>query len=74
MKITVFFKNGTVRDFEDVANYGIKGKCDNILRIDIKDGRVHFINFSEVSACIEDKEETDEESVIEWESEEESEE
>ena len=39
------------------TDFGIKGKNESILRINIEDGRTHFINFSDVIACVERREE-----------------
>ena len=56
MKLSVFFKTIPVMNFDNVSDFGIKGKNENILRINLEDGSAHFINFSEVIACIESRE------------------
>lgn len=57
MKLSVFFKTIPVMNFDNVSDFGIQGKAENILRIEIEDGRTHFINFSDVIACVECREE-----------------
>ena len=57
MKLSVIFKTIPAMNFDNVADFGIKGKNENLLRINIEDGKTHFINFSDVIACIERREE-----------------
>lgn len=57
MKLSVIFKTIPAMNFDNVSDFGIKGKNENILRINIEDGRTHFINFSDVIACVERGEE-----------------
>lgn len=53
MKLSVIFKTIPSMNFDNVSDFGIKGKNENILRINTEDGRTHFINFSDVIACVE---------------------
>lgn len=59
MKLKVIFKGETVVEIDDVKNFGIKGDAEGVLRVDTNSGKTHFINFHEVLACLEVKEETE---------------
>lgn len=56
MRIRIIFKNGKEYIFNNVNHFGIRGKHENMLRIDMDDDKAAFINFSEVLACIEEDE------------------
>jgi hypothetical protein len=57
MKLKVIFKNDTSIEIDNADNFAIKGHAECILRVDTTDGRVHFLNFNEILACLEVKEE-----------------
>jgi hypothetical protein len=59
MKLKVIFKGGTIIKINDATSFAVNGDTENILRVDTADGRAHFINFHEVLACLEVKEETE---------------
>ncbi len=59
MKLSMYFKSAPMMQFDNVKHFGLTGHNENVLRIDLKDDRTYFINFSEVVACVEEKEESE---------------
>lgn len=56
MRIRIIFKNGKEYVLDNVNHFGIRGKNENMLRIDMDNDKTAFINFSEIMACIEEDE------------------
>ena len=56
MKLKVIFKNDTSIEIDNAKNFAIKGNTECILRVDTTDGGTHFLNFNEILACLEVKE------------------
>jgi len=56
VRIRIIFKNEKDLVFVGVKHFGVNGDSENILRLDMDDGKTAFINFSEVLACIEEDE------------------
>lgn len=53
VKLKVIFKsNGREWDIDRVKTFAMVGNRERVLRIDMEDGKAHFINFSEVLACL----------------------
>lgn len=59
MKLKVIFKGDTVIEIDDAKEVAVRGDTESILRVDTNSGKTHFINFHEVLACLEEKEETE---------------
>ena len=59
MKLKVIFKGDTVIEIDDAKEFAVRGDTESILRVDTNSGKTHFINFHEVLACLEVKEETE---------------
>lgn len=56
MRVRIICKNGKEYIFNNATDFGIKGIKENILRLDMDDGKTAFLNFSEILSCIEEDE------------------